>query len=72
MFREHRELISQLKQTDRHFERLFEEHNALDERIAQAEAGQAHLSEQEIETLKKRKLLLKDQIYAILQAKSRA
>ncbi|BEV71760.1 MULTISPECIES: YdcH family protein [unclassified Paludibacterium] len=72
MFREHRELITHLKQHDRHFERLFDEHNELDQRIQNVENGQEHLGQLEIETLKKQKLLLKDQIYAILQEKSRA
>ncbi|TDR82906.1 YdcH family protein [Paludibacterium purpuratum] len=72
MFREHRELISQLKQSDRHFGRLFEDHNVLDQRIQNAESGQEHLGALELEILKKQKLLLKDQIYAILQEKSRA
>lgn len=70
MFREHRELISQLRQNDRHFERLFDEHNALDHKIQNAESGIEHCSEVELENMKKQKLLLKDQIYAILQSKS--
>ena len=33
MFPEYRELISKLKQQDAHFARLFDEHNALDDKI---------------------------------------
>ena len=34
MFPEYRDLISQLKQSDKRFARLFDEHNELDEKIA--------------------------------------
>jgi uncharacterized protein len=70
MFREHRDLISQLRQSDRHFERLFEQHNALDQKIRNVEEGSEHSSAIELENMKKQKLLLKDQIYAILQDKA--
>ena len=33
MFPEYRELISELKQSDAHFARLFDEHNALDDKL---------------------------------------
>ncbi|MFM2239724.1 MAG: hypothetical protein RJA69_1098 [Pseudomonadota bacterium] len=33
MFPEYRTLTSQLKQHDRHFQHLFEQHNALDQQI---------------------------------------
>ncbi len=32
MFPEYRDLISKLKTTDHHFNRLFEQHNAVDQR----------------------------------------
>lgn len=37
MFPEYRDLISRLKNEDRHFERLFNEHNDLDEKITELE-----------------------------------
>ena len=66
MFPEYRDLISRLKNEDRHFERLFNEHNDLDEKITELEKHISPGGEVEIETLKKQKLALKDEIYQIL------
>lgn len=67
MFPEYRDLITELKQTDAHFQRLFEKHNALDEEITNMEndpvAGHRH---DDIEVKKKEKLHLKDELYQIL------
>lgn len=70
MFPEFRDLISQLKTTDVHFTRLFDKHNALDQRIKNMEAHIEPGSAAEIETLKKQKLALKDDLYAILRVKA--
>ncbi|MDO4769508.1 MAG: YdcH family protein [Brachymonas sp.] len=66
MFPEYRDLISRLKTEDRHFERLFNEHNELDEKITEMEKHISPVGELEIETLKKQKLALKDELYQIL------
>ena len=39
MFPEHRELISRLKTNDHHFAKLFDKHNALDQRVQNIESG---------------------------------
>jgi len=70
MFPEYRDLITKLKQADHHFTRLFDKHNALDQQIQNMEAHIKPGSQEEIETLKKEKLLLKDQLYTILQKHS--
>ncbi|MEP6970156.1 MAG: YdcH family protein [Betaproteobacteria bacterium] len=67
MFPEFRDRITQLKTTDTHFMRLFEQHNALDRKVKNMEANITPSTHDEIETLKKEKLLLKDQLYAILK-----
>lgn len=67
MFPEFRDLITQLKMTDAHFLRLFEKHNELDQQVRDLEANATSSAHDQIETLKKEKLLLKDQIYAILK-----
>ena len=67
MFPEHRELISRLKTSDHHFAKLFDKHNALDQKIQNMEAGTEAATHAEIEGLKKEKLLIKDQIYALLK-----
>ncbi len=66
MFPEYRDLISRLKNEDRHFERLFNEHNDLDEKIIELEKHISPVGEAEVDVLKKKKLALKDEIYQIL------
>ena len=70
MFHEDRELISQLKQSDAHFAKLFDEHNQLDSEIDKLENDVVkHASrEDEIELKKRQKLHLKDEIYKILES----
>ncbi len=67
MFPEHRELITQLKTTDRHFSNLFDKHNDLDQKIKNIEARIEPGTHEEVDVLKKEKLQLKDQVYAVLQ-----
>lgn len=67
MFPEYRDLISRLKTADSHFARLFDEHNALDQKILNIESGIELASGEEVEVLKKQKLRLKDELYAILK-----
>ncbi len=67
MFPEFRELITQLKHSDRHFTQLFDRHNELDQQIKNMENGLQPSTHEEIETLKKQKLLLKDQIWNYLR-----
>ncbi len=66
MFPEYRDLISKLKQEDAHFARLFDEHNELDDKITGLVNDPITSGLDEIEELKKAKLLLKDQLYNIL------
>jgi len=67
MFPEYRDLISRLKGHDHHFTRLFDKHNELDQTIKNMEAHIQPATVTEIEHLKKEKLALKDQIYALLR-----
>ena len=67
MFPEYRDLITQLKTTDAHFTRLFDEHNAVDQQILNMESRIEPGTSAEIEVLKKEKLQLKDQLYTILK-----
>jgi hypothetical protein len=70
MFPEYRDLITQLKTTDHHFTRLFDEHNAVDQKITNMESRIEPGTPEEIEILKKEKLQLKDQLYVILKEAS--
>jgi hypothetical protein len=67
MFPEFRDLITQLKTEDAHFARLFEQHNDLDQRIKNIETHIEIGTPLEVENLKKEKLRLKDEMYAILK-----
>ena len=60
MFHEYRDEIHDLKSQNAHFEKIFNEHNELDQRITNAENGLELLTPTEIEVLKKQKLHLKD------------
>lgn len=70
MFPEFRELITKLKNTDAYFDRLFEKHNELDHEIKNKEENIQLATHAEIETLKKEKLKIKDELYAYLKKKA--
>jgi len=61
MLHEYRDEISELKQQNAHFVKIFEKHNELDQKAKDANEGRLHLSDAELETIKKEKLLLKDE-----------
>ena len=67
MFPEYRDLISELKNSDLHFKHLFDKHNDLDQQIKNLEANISHATHEQIEQMKKEKLHLKDEMYALLQ-----
>lgn len=69
MFPEYRELITRLKSegTNHRFLHLFDKHNELDQQITGLEDRDVGSTHAEIETLKKEKLLIKDELYAILR-----
>lgn len=70
MFHEYRDLISELKTTDRYFQTLFDKHNTLDQKIKGMESKLEPGTPDEIEVLKKKKLAIKDELYALLQKTS--
>ena len=70
MFPEYRDLSSKLTTQDHPFRRLFDEHNALDEKITEMEKREIPVPDDEIEMLKKQKLALKDELYQILRKAS--
>lgn len=68
MLHEYRDIISKLKLENAHFSKIFEKHNELDQKITDADEGREHISDVELETLKKEKLKLKDEAYAMIVA----
>ncbi len=61
MLAEYRDEIHDLKQQNAHFAKIFEKHNELDQKAKDADEGRLYLSDMELETIKKEKLLLKDE-----------
>ncbi len=67
MFHEYRDIVTELKTKDAHFKKIFDEHNELHDKLDKAEAGGVdHIDSLEIEKMKKEKLKLKDQAYAMI------
>lgn len=69
MLHEYRDIITHMKETGRenaHFLRIFNKHNEIDDKIEKGENNDIILTDKEIETLKKEKLKLKDEAYAII------
>ena len=66
MFPEHQELIHKLRHDDPHFAKIFESHQELDKEIAQLELNPVNLINDDIESMKRKKLKIKDEIYKIL------
>jgi len=66
MLAEYRTEITELKQSNRHFEKIFEKHNQLDQEVKNAEHGRVGMSDMAIETMKKEKLLLKDEMLQMI------
>jgi len=66
MLHEYRDIISVLKQENAHFAKIFERHNELDDKITEVDEGRSHMDQLELETMKKEKLKLKDEAYAMI------
>ncbi|DAB40141.1 MAG TPA: hypothetical protein CFH81_08020 [Sulfurovum sp. UBA12169] len=66
MLHEYRDEISQLKQENAHFAKIFEKHNELDQKAKDADEGRLALTDMELETIKKEKLRLKDEAYQMI------
>ncbi len=66
MLHEYRDIISKLKQENAHFAKIFERHNELDDKIKEVEEGREHMDDLELDKLKKEKLKLKDEAYAMI------
>jgi uncharacterized protein YdcH (DUF465 family) len=67
MFPEFKELIQKLREDNPHFAHLFERHEELDQEICQLEQDPVNLINIDIESLKRKKLKLKDEIYRLLK-----
>jgi len=67
MFHEYRDIVTELKTTNAHFKKIFDAHNELHDKLEKVEAGGVdHIDPVEIEKMKKEKLKLKDEAYAMI------
>ncbi|RMD47765.1 MAG: DUF465 domain-containing protein [Alphaproteobacteria bacterium] len=69
-FPEHAELIHRLKVEDPHFARLAEEYHEVNRAVHRAESGVEPMAPEAEEALRRKRLHLKDRIYALLKAAS--
>jgi len=67
-FPEHRERINALMANDNHFAHLAGKYNEVDKEIYRIEQGAETPSDEYTEQLKKQRLLLKDELLAIITA----
>ena len=63
---EFKDKIHTLKMNDRHFARLFDDYHDIDHAVIRIEGGIENTSDAYLESLKKQRLQLKDQLYHIL------
>ena len=63
---EHKDRIHQLKVTNEHFRKLFDEYHELDHEVLRMEEGIETPSDEVLEELKKKRLNLKDQLYQMI------
>jgi len=68
-FPEHKERMHELKLNNRHFDGLIEKYEALDKHVFRVESEEEVLDDVSLENLKKERLKLKDEIYAMIIAK---
>ncbi|MEX2367669.1 MAG: DUF465 domain-containing protein [Pseudohongiellaceae bacterium] len=67
-FPEHKERIHELKVSDAHFARLFDEYHEIEHEVRRIEEGNETPSDEYTEELKMRRLKLKDELLALLKA----
>lgn len=67
-FPEYRDTIEKLKVADPHFSKMFDEYHQLDQEVHLIEQGVEAVSDIYTEVLKKKRMLLKDALYQMLQA----
>ena len=65
---EHRERIHELKMSDAHFARLFEEYHEVDHEVHRIEEGVETPSDEYVNEVKAKRLRLKDDLLSIIKA----
>lgn len=67
---EYREAIHDLKVSNAHFARLFDEYHTVNREVLRIESENEAASDERWEELKKRRLMLKDQLFHMLKEES--
>ncbi len=67
MFPEYHDLIIRLRNDNPKFKHVYDKYEELYHKIAALKRHKSTTSDQELQELKKEKLLLKDQVYSMLQ-----
>jgi len=67
-FPEYKDRIHELKINDAHFRKLSHEYEGIDKSIVRAEQGIEIVNDDYLESIKKERLHLKDEIYGLLKA----
>jgi len=67
-FPELKDRIHELKISDSHFTRLYDSYHQLNREVHRVEAAGINVTDEHYEDLKKRRLSLKDNLYAMLTA----
>ena len=67
-FPEFKDKIHDLKKEDRHFHRLFNDYHDIDKEIHRIESGAENTSDEYLETQKKQRLSLKDELFGLLNS----
>lgn len=65
-FPEHKDRIHSLKMGNQHFSKLFDEYHAIDHEVHRIEQGIETPADDYVETRKKARLELKDQLYKMI------
>ncbi len=69
-FPEYKDAIHQLKTSNNHFAKLFDEYHAVNKQIRRIEENAEAVTDEALETLKRERLRLKDELYAILRVQA--
>jgi uncharacterized protein YdcH (DUF465 family) len=64
---ESKEAIHNLKTSNNHFAKLFDEYHEVEHAVHRIETGAEHTSDEYLENLKKQRLNLKDQLSAMIR-----
>lgn len=64
---EYKDRIHELKMSNRHFAKIFNEYHEIDHEIHRIEEGVETPSDEYVEELKKKRLNMKDELFAMLQ-----